>query len=186
MGCTACTEPQCLYKGSLYLTVELYLYSPYGPYDLYRASVSVQGCTLPCLKKGTNTTNSGKHYQSFRSCRGLRQAARHIPLFQSAFNRGPRVLLQCSDIIIRFPQTYLSKARKLFSFGSQTRVTSKKNKEALLLIESPKCSFLIVFSASIIATHFTIQYAPRIMAPSNPCRTHNTPHTSPWTKCHDT
>jgi len=28
-------------------TVELYLYSPYGPYGLYRASVPVQGCTLP-------------------------------------------------------------------------------------------------------------------------------------------
>ena len=27
--------------------VELYLYSPYGPYGLYRASVLVQGCTLP-------------------------------------------------------------------------------------------------------------------------------------------
>ena len=49
MGRTACTEPQCLYKGELYLylTVELYLYSPYGPYGLYRASVPVQGCTLP-------------------------------------------------------------------------------------------------------------------------------------------
>ena len=49
MGRTVCTEPQCLYKGALYLylTVELYLYSPYGPYGLYRASVPVQGCTLP-------------------------------------------------------------------------------------------------------------------------------------------
>jgi len=47
VGRTACTEPQCLYKGALYLTVELYLYSPYGPYSLYRASVFVQGCTLP-------------------------------------------------------------------------------------------------------------------------------------------
>ena len=49
MGRTACTVPQCLYKGALYLylTVELYLYSPYGPYGLYRASVPVQGCTLP-------------------------------------------------------------------------------------------------------------------------------------------
>jgi len=39
MGRTACTEPQCLYKGALYLylTVELYLYSPYGRYGLYRA-----------------------------------------------------------------------------------------------------------------------------------------------------
>jgi len=27
--------------------VELYLYSHYGPYGLYRASVLVQGCTLP-------------------------------------------------------------------------------------------------------------------------------------------
>ena len=27
--------------------VELYLYSAYGPYGLYRASVPVQGCTLP-------------------------------------------------------------------------------------------------------------------------------------------
>ena len=25
---------------------ELYLYSPYGPYGLYRASVPVQGCTI--------------------------------------------------------------------------------------------------------------------------------------------
>jgi len=47
MGRTACTEPQCLYKGALYLTVELYLYSAYGPYGLYRVSVPVQGRTLP-------------------------------------------------------------------------------------------------------------------------------------------
>ena len=45
MGRTACTEPQCLYNGALYLY--LYLYSPYGPYSLYRASVPVQRCTLP-------------------------------------------------------------------------------------------------------------------------------------------
>jgi len=47
MGRTACTEPQCLYKGALYLY--LYLYFPYGPYGLYRASVPVQRCTLPIL-----------------------------------------------------------------------------------------------------------------------------------------
>ena len=28
-------------------TVQLYLYSLYGPYGLYRTSVPVQGCTLP-------------------------------------------------------------------------------------------------------------------------------------------
>ena len=38
--------------------VELYLYSPYGPYDLYRASVPVQGCTLPLPNTGIlNTYN---------------------------------------------------------------------------------------------------------------------------------
>jgi len=30
-----------------YERVELYIYSPYGPYGLYRASLPVQGCTLP-------------------------------------------------------------------------------------------------------------------------------------------
>jgi len=45
MDRTACREPQCLYKGALYLY--LYLYSPYGPYGLYRASVPVLRCTLP-------------------------------------------------------------------------------------------------------------------------------------------
>jgi hypothetical protein len=45
MVLTACKDPQCLYKGALYLY--LYLYSPYDPYGLYRAPVPVQGCTLP-------------------------------------------------------------------------------------------------------------------------------------------
>ena len=45
MDRTACTEPQCLYNGTLYLY--LYLYSPYVPYGLYRASVLVQRYTLP-------------------------------------------------------------------------------------------------------------------------------------------
>ena len=62
LGSTPCTEPQYLYSRATPLlplwavrpvqslsacTVELYLYSPYGPYGLYRASVLVQGCTLP-------------------------------------------------------------------------------------------------------------------------------------------
>ena len=61
MGHTACTEPQCLYSRVIPLlplwavrpvqslstcTVQLYLYSPYGPYGLYRASLPVEGCTL--------------------------------------------------------------------------------------------------------------------------------------------
>jgi len=57
MGRTACTEPQCLYSIAIPLlplwavrpvqslsacTVQLYLYSSYGPYSLYRTSVPVQ------------------------------------------------------------------------------------------------------------------------------------------------
>ena len=57
MGRTACTEPQCLYSRAILplllctvrpvqslsaCTVQLYLYSLYGPYGLYRASVPVQ------------------------------------------------------------------------------------------------------------------------------------------------
>jgi len=77
MDRTACTEPQCLYNTAIPLlplwavrpvqslsacTLHLYLYSPYGPYGLYRASVPVQysytstpsmgrtACTVPqCL-----------------------------------------------------------------------------------------------------------------------------------------
>ena len=45
MDRTACTELQCLYNGALYLY--LYLYSSYGPYGLYRASMPVQRYTLP-------------------------------------------------------------------------------------------------------------------------------------------
>jgi len=80
MGRTACTEPQRLYSIAIPLlplwavrsvqslsacTVELYLYSPFGPSGLYRASVPVQYsytsthpmgrtvCTEPqCLYKG--------------------------------------------------------------------------------------------------------------------------------------
>ena len=58
IGHTACTEPQCLYSTAIPLlpllairpvqslsvcTVQLYLYSPYGSYGLYRASVSYKG-----------------------------------------------------------------------------------------------------------------------------------------------
>jgi len=41
--------------------VQLYLYSPYGPYGLYRASVPVQGCTLPLPRNVIcNISDDGK------------------------------------------------------------------------------------------------------------------------------
>ena len=65
MDRTACTEPQCLYNGALYLY--LYLYSPYGPYGLYRSSVPVQRCTLP-LPKPLLPLWTVRHVQSLGAC----------------------------------------------------------------------------------------------------------------------
>jgi hypothetical protein len=44
-GCDADPSPPSRAVG--HKRVELYLYSPYGAYGLYRESVPVQGCTLP-------------------------------------------------------------------------------------------------------------------------------------------
>jgi hypothetical protein len=52
-------------------TVELYLYSPCGPYGLYRASVSVQGCIF--LQQVCYFTITGTH----RTC-----PQHHRPLYQ--------------------------------------------------------------------------------------------------------
>ena len=53
--------------------LELYLYSPYGPYGLYRASVPVQGCTLhlPLVMKEwsyTSTLWAVRPVQSLSAC----------------------------------------------------------------------------------------------------------------------
>ena len=40
-------DPSPTSSAAGYGRVELYLYSPYGLYGLYKASVSVRGCTLP-------------------------------------------------------------------------------------------------------------------------------------------
>jgi len=48
-GRSVTLTPQTPSSGVGHERVELYLYSPYGPYGLYRASVPVQGCTLPYL-----------------------------------------------------------------------------------------------------------------------------------------
>ena len=45
-------------------TVQLYLYSPYGPYGLYKASVHVQCCTLQFL----SFTNSNLEVEGTKVC----------------------------------------------------------------------------------------------------------------------
>jgi len=47
LGCDADPSPPSSAVG--HERVELYLYSPYGPYGLCGASVPVQGCTLPFI-----------------------------------------------------------------------------------------------------------------------------------------
>ena len=54
--------------------MELYLYSPYGPYGLYRASVPVQVCTLPLHFYNANMytkvsgPNDGKNFSKLFWC----------------------------------------------------------------------------------------------------------------------
>ena len=100
MGHTACTEPQCLYKGALYLylTVELYLYSPYGPYGLYRASVPVHGGTLP-------------YFYSY----GVVEFKRFLKetLFKHIVDRAPNSSLKTS-IIFRPLNYWISSSREIF------------------------------------------------------------------------
>ena len=79
MDRTACTEPQCLYSRARphlplwavrsiqsfsACTVELYLYSPYGPYGLYRASVPLRGCTLPLRDGVTDHSDMNRKARS--------------------------------------------------------------------------------------------------------------------------
>ena len=77
MGHTSCTEPQCLYSRAIPLlplwtvrsvqslsacTVQLYLYSPYWPYCMYRASV-LYSSAIPVL-----TLWTVRHVQSLSAC----------------------------------------------------------------------------------------------------------------------
>ena len=63
--------------------VELYLYSPYGPYGLHRASVPVQGCTLQFLLWRENpeseNTSRARWRNWLRHCATSRKVARSIP-----------------------------------------------------------------------------------------------------------
>jgi len=66
--------------------VELYLYSPYGLYVLYKASVPVQGCTLPFF---------------YLSCAVLRHGHN---VFQSQFYTDCDLVLHLpNSIILSFP-----------------------------------------------------------------------------------
>jgi hypothetical protein len=59
-------------------TVELYLYSPYGPYSLYRASVPAQKCTLRVPDK------SSVHHQEYLNTVYTQQVFVMLILFASA------------------------------------------------------------------------------------------------------
>jgi len=82
---TACTEPQCLHSGALYLY--LYLYSPYVPYGMYRASVPVQRCTL-ALPIPLILLCAVRPVQSLSACTTAHFTFTYtstIPMFRTAF-----------------------------------------------------------------------------------------------------
>ena len=100
MDRTACTEPQCLYSTAIPLlplwtirpvqilsacTVHLYLYSPYGPYGLYRASVPVQYSYTSTLSIGRTTCTGPQCLYS-----------RAIPLLPLLAVRPVQILSACT------------------------------------------------------------------------------------------
>ena len=100
MGRTVFTKPQCLYSTAIPLfplwavrpvqslsacTVELYLYSPYEPYSLYRASVPVQ-------QSYTSTVTIGRTAYTELQC----LYSRAIPLLTLLAVRPVRSLSACT------------------------------------------------------------------------------------------
>ena len=64
--------------------VELYLYSPYGPYGLYRVSVPVQGCTLPLMCRYKDDQFLYQNSQPYPKC-----IIRHRDLIRWSEGRDP-------------------------------------------------------------------------------------------------
>jgi hypothetical protein len=106
VGRTACTEPQCLYSTAIPLlplwtvrpvqslsscTVQLHLYSPYGPYSLYRASVPVprasdNPCSWNSVSRSLYTTVSAENSGPFHGCTDTTQ---HIQPHHHRINHTP-------------------------------------------------------------------------------------------------
>jgi hypothetical protein len=124
MGRTACTEPQCLYSRAIPLlplwavrpvqslsacTGELNLYSPYGPYGLYRASVPVQGCTFyigPCTVAYCFKLKKARAVLSLIKC--VLFLARRLDFGVMVFDAGPKCdflslfIVKLCDLVAEF------------------------------------------------------------------------------------
>jgi len=108
MGRTTCTEPQCLYSRDIPLltlltvrpvhslsacTLELYLYSPYWLYGLYRASVPVE-------YSYTSTPSMGRTACTEHQC----LYSRPIPLLSLLAVRPVQSLSTCTvELYFYFP-----------------------------------------------------------------------------------
>ena len=106
MDRTACTEPQYVYSTAIPLlplwtvqpvqslstcTVQLYLYSPYGPYSLYRASVPVQYSYNSTLPIGRTACTEPQCLYSIA-----------IPLLSLLAVRPVQSLISCTRVHITF------------------------------------------------------------------------------------
>ena len=146
MGRTACTEPQCLYSTAIPLlplwavrpvqslsacTVHLYLYSPCGPYSLYRASVSVQySCTSTHLSACTVQLYLYSPYEPY----GLYRAS--VPVQYSYTSTPPMGRTACTE-----PQCLYSTAIPLLPLWAVRSVQKLSACTVELYLYSPQCLY---------------------------------------------
>ena len=112
MGRTDCTEPQCLYSIAIPLiplwtiqpvhslsacTVQLYLYFPYVPYGLYRASVPVQYSYTSTPPIGRTACTEPQYQYSIA-----------IPLFPLWTVQPVQRLSACTSVHFTLPYTLVS------------------------------------------------------------------------------
>ena len=174
MGRTVCTEPQCLYSTAIPLlplwavrpvqslsacTVQLYLYSHYGPYGLYRASVPVQ-YSIPLLRLW-----AVRPVQSFSACTvhlylyspygpyGLYRAS--VPLQYSYTSTPPMYRTTCTE-----PQCLYSTAIPLLPLWAVQPLKSLSACTVEQYLYSPQCLYkgdlylFVVLTALATSGHF--------------------------------
>ena len=145
-GRTACTGPQCLYSRAITLiplravrpvqnlsacTVQLYLYSPYGPYGLYRASVPVQYSytSTPPMDRAACTETQCLY-------------SRAIPLLPLWAVRTVQSLSPCTvELYLYSPQCLYSTAIPLLPLWAVRPAQSPSACTVQLYLYSPQCLY---------------------------------------------
>jgi len=112
--------------------VELYLYSPYGPYGLYRASVPVQGCTLPYSR--------AIPLLPLWAVRPVQSLSRTIPLFPLWAVRPVQSLSACTRVHFTFThrvEIWVSRRTSLEDLERTESLSSAENRTAIRRSSTP-------------------------------------------------